>query len=400
MRNTWENILTMLLAVRNVLTTNVAKFNAIVAFFNAYNALIADIIAIEALQQQTQQDIKGITANKAAQRTILVSLTRKVQAGLMSYAVSVNDQELKESANYKSGDYNKARDTDLVAICQTIYTLANANVANLLIFGIVQADIDAILAQIGVFELIISKPREAIAGREVKLKELGEHLGFSQGILHQEIDYYMELFRESDAEFYNNYLTAREISDIGIRTVSIRGKVYDYVRGVAIERATVRIEETGKEVVTRGKGNFQFKSLQAGVYTLVASHEEYQEKQYGSIAVEEGKITNKDIYLIRKDEEMIIRPESMKIAWEGIPQDNLKLTILNRSYDNVQIWVYITNKSSDALPTEKTIIESGSGANFMLNAYGYADNICFRVFNPSSDKLAIYQIMLVSSLEP
>lgn len=398
MRNTWENILSMLLAVRNVLTTNLAKITPIASFLSAYQALVADIAVIETLQAETQQDIKGITITKTEARNLLVSLTRKVQAGLLSYAVSINNQELKESINFKNADYNKARDTDLVAICSTVYTQANANAAALVPFGIVQADIDAILAQIAVFELIISKPREAIVGREVKLKELREQLDFAVGLLKQQIDVYMELFRESEAEFYNNYFTAREIGDNGVRTVSIRGKVYDYVRGVPIEGVSVKLVESGKEVVTRGKGNYQFKSLHAGVYTIVAAHEEYQQKQYSSIAVEEGKITNKDIYLIRKDEDSLIRPEQMKIAWQGVPQENVMLTIRNRSYDNVQIWVYITNKASDALPAEKTIIDSGSMAEFILIAYGYTDNICFRVFNPSTDKLAIYQVALQNIL--
>lgn len=55
---------------------------------------------------------------------------------MQSYANVVNNPELLESIKYSASDLKKARDTDVIGICNTVLAKANANAAAIVAYGV------------------------------------------------------------------------------------------------------------------------------------------------------------------------------------------------------------------------------------------------------------------------
>ncbi len=78
---------------------------------------------------------------------------------------------------------------------------------------------------------------------------------------------------------------------------SIRGLVSDREFDVPINGATVTIAETGQRVATTDGGNFVFKSVVPGRYTLVFSKDGYQRVVKADISVSAAQLTDADVSL-------------------------------------------------------------------------------------------------------
>ncbi len=321
---------------------------------------------------------------------------RKVQAALYNYSISAGYEILEADVNYSKTDLKQMRDTDLVAVGTKIHSLGVSNLIELADFGIVLADLETLDTTKGLFEATLGKPREAISERGAKIKVITELVKFTEQILTRKIDNYMSTFEVSDVEFYDAYFKAREIIDLGKRLTSIKGKVLDYVRRAPIRGAL--IEMGGKSVKTRRQGAYRFMSLSPMTYNLKASHNEFETQEYSNIVIEDGKLTKKDILMIRKDEGNIIRPRMLVKGWEGMPYENLRATVHNKSFDMVELWVYWTHTENDPLPEEKTIILPGGNYKFIPYIYGYRDNACLRLYNPDYAKIIVFQVELTGIL--
>lgn len=78
---------------------------------------------------------------------------------------------------------------------------------------------------------------------------------------------------------------------------SIRGLVSDREFDVPVQGATVTIAETGQRVATTEGGNFVFKAVAPGRYTLVFSKDGYQRVVKADIAVAAAQLTDADVAL-------------------------------------------------------------------------------------------------------
>ncbi len=391
-----ENYLSMFIAIKNILFTNKTKWDMNPAFLTSYNDFVAKITRIQELQEELKVNIKGITENKTELRGVFTAALRKVQAALYSYSISAGYEILEADVNYNKTDLKQMRDTDLVAVGTKILNLGTSNIINLGDFGVVQADLDALDTTKGLFEAALGKPREAITERSAKVKAISEEVKFTEQILTRQIDNYMSMFEVSDMEFYDGYFKAREIVDLGKRLISIKGKVLDYVRRAPIRGAL--IEMGGKSVKTGRRGAYRFMSLSPMTYNLKASQNEFETQEYSNIVIEEGKMTKKDILMIRKDEGNIIRARVLLKAWEGMPYENLRVTVHNRSFDMAELWVYWTHSENDPLPEEKTIILPGGNFKYIPFDLGYRDTVCMRLYNPDYSKIVVFQVELTGVL--
>ncbi len=69
----------------------------------------------------------------------------------------------------------------------------------------------------------------------------------------------------------------------------VKGAVVSELTGEAVANASVRIEPTGKTVVTDRRGRFEFSDLPKGVYTVRVSHPNFLDEQVGNIASRPGE---------------------------------------------------------------------------------------------------------------
>jgi hypothetical protein len=162
------NKLTMYLAVEGICDANNTVWQSLVAYASAYADFKNHISNIQTYAQTQTQDITGIAQDKAAARGAMCSVALPIAKAVHAYAVKTGNNTLAKSVDFSMSDLMVGRDVHSRDNCQNIYTFANANVANLVTYGVTAAKLTALTAAIATYNLLLSKPRDAqIVGKTI-----------------------------------------------------------------------------------------------------------------------------------------------------------------------------------------------------------------------------------------
>lgn len=214
MNDRLENKLTMYRAVETLLDNNAAKTGSITAFATAITNFKNQITEIETAEQERQTATTGKTASKGEAEALLVSEAVTIAAGLKALGSVTNDKELLEAGSETKSSLYGARDTDLVTKTQQIHDYANTNAAALADYGITPAMITSLQTRITDFNAALGTREESVALRVAAGAEVESFFKDADNILLNQMDKIMEVFRESDTQFYNEYKNARVIRDL------------------------------------------------------------------------------------------------------------------------------------------------------------------------------------------
>lgn len=181
---------------------------ALQAAVDKLKSFIADV---EALEQAQAKGTKADTALKGETKVTLIKAALKVLAGLTAHAAATNDTALKMDADFTERDLSKMRDNDLIVQIYAIYELALQLVAELAVWEVTKADIDALDTHSEAFEakdpaIKNIKARSTQATADIKAT-LNEASKFTKDSL----DAMMLPVKISNPVAYGHYQNARTI---------------------------------------------------------------------------------------------------------------------------------------------------------------------------------------------
>ena len=216
MRKTESNKLTMFSAVITVMDANAdiyANTPVIVESLNDFKSLVEQI-------KSKDMDFRGRTKDETAAKLVkeeqLVKLVLKIANALYVLGVKTKNSELQINAKVTKSELVSARDTLLVNKAMQILTLANSYKDSLVNYGITDAAISEAQAALDDFNAAMGSQAEEHAGSVAAREELTELFQKADALLKNELDPMIAMYEDINSDFYNSYLTARVIKDLGI----------------------------------------------------------------------------------------------------------------------------------------------------------------------------------------
>lgn len=273
-------------------------------FAASYNVWVAKLPLIEQNRDAQTLATTGVTTDKTNKRNVMTEKTLFMANRLQSYANVTANVELLESVQYTASDMKKARDTDVVGICDTILAKANANAAAIVTYGVTAAMITDLQTSITAYSATLAKPKAAISQTKTATENLAKLFKEADDLLTKRLDLDIEIFKASKPDLYSQYKTARVIVATGGNVIAVMGTAMfaatsEPIKGVTFtftannSGAMKAVAAPTKPIVKKSsaKGNFRIANLAEGVYTVSIKKIGYKE-QVLTINVANGETTN------------------------------------------------------------------------------------------------------------
>lgn len=278
-------------------------------FAATYNLWAAKLPLIETNRDAQTLETTGITTDKTAKRAAMTDKALFMENRLQSYANVTNDPELLESIRYSATDLKKARDTDVVGICNTILAKANANAAAIVAYGVTAAMITDLQAAITAYSATLAKPKAAKSQTKTATENLVALFKEADDLLIKRLDLDIEIFKTSKPEFYSQYKTARIIIATGGSASSVLGSVTNAANGEVVKGVSFTFvaenngqmkaaaAETTKPIVKKSADKGKFRAtLPENSYRVIVEKIGFK-KQEIIITVANGETTNLKVEL-------------------------------------------------------------------------------------------------------
>jgi len=211
------NKLGMYRAVIALFDANASKLTPIPALVQTvadFNSLIKEI---EEGDFKFKKRTTDETMSKNMKEDKLHSHIIKIANALFTLGVQTGNANLMVQAKITKRELGRVRDKQLINTCTIILEKANAYHTALAGYGISAAMLADAQAALADFSEAIAAQDEEYADTSADRVLLSEMFAKASAKLNNELDPMMELFSESDAEFYHSYRSARIIKDRGLR---------------------------------------------------------------------------------------------------------------------------------------------------------------------------------------
>ena len=255
-----------------------------------YNAAWSSNTAISAIVATFRSHLTALNANDTLQKTISTGVTQtKEEAkaamataailtanGGKSYASVTGNTSLALEMNHNKTEILNAADTDADDICQNIHDNINPFIANTAAYGVTAATQTNLQNAITAFSVLIGQPRQQIGIVAHATITIAQHFAAVNALLKNQLDTIMPQYQSSNAPFYNEYMSARIIVDIGHRhTVTLNGFIYDS-HNQALNGASIALSGSAMHhKITDATGKYKFTRLHTGSFTLTVSKSGY-----------------------------------------------------------------------------------------------------------------------------
>lgn len=217
MKDSLENKLTMYGAVVSLLEANAAKIGPLTALTDQLTDLKDRIAAIKEKDTLANTASKGNASAKAADRIALMEDALTIVSALSAYGASTNDERLIELSAYNKSRLYGLRDTQLAIDVANIKSLADANSASLAGYGITPAMITELETKLTTFNASMGTKETGADVSSTAFEQLDIMFKDVDNFLKDQMDKTMKYFRNSDPQFYGEYVHSREIIDLGVR---------------------------------------------------------------------------------------------------------------------------------------------------------------------------------------
>lgn len=247
---------------------------------------------IEAIQHQSQvqiMPIKGHTAQKANQRSLLTEEALVISGALYAYAVNISDEVLKAQTKFTKSKFNRLKSNSVIPQCSNMYDKALEYLPALADYGITQQKIDEFLQLIKRYKDAFTLPRNAMSNRKTATIMLAELFDKGDDILRKKIDKLALSFKKRHPGFYELLIKSRMIVDSPHRPTQIKGKITAADSGKPLRLVQVSIIDSEWQSVTNQRGNFALKTIPIGSHHLLIQKEGYAAQEINDLEVKLGK---------------------------------------------------------------------------------------------------------------
>lgn len=312
MDNKQENRFSMYLTVRDYLL----PFGAITTALPNYSAYFTSFQG-NITQIQTQRDIQegdktGVATNKSQLKEILVATALDVSNKLVSFCKNTNNAALEAEIKFSETSLRKSPDTILKDRAQLLYNRANTNVAALAVYNITAVTQTAFLAAITNYQASIPKPRLTLNERKQATDLIRKNFDLANSVL-VKIDSVLSIVAQTQSSFYNGYVNARKVIELGGGSLALKGFVVDENKQ-AISKAKIEIktasdtntlakvagvEKLVASKLSSVKGGFQIKGMKDGNYTATITKPGYTPETV-NFSIVGGEMTKLNVVLVKE----------------------------------------------------------------------------------------------------
>jgi len=236
----------------------------------------------------------GYQMEKTEQRLLMADLCLDVSGRVRAYASNEGNTVLFEQMNRKKNAILKLNDTLILDYCQQVHDKTETLLPDLVAYGVVAADLQALQDAIDNYLDLIPLPRYEIVDRKQATRKIEEAINYCDEKI-KTMDILVTMLEFSNNPFFTNYFDNRKLVNTGSRTISFRGTVTTE-DGTVLQGVKVRIASLNLEKQTTAKGNFEMKHVPPGVYTAIFEKEGYI-TQTAPIAISANQRTQLNITL-------------------------------------------------------------------------------------------------------
>jgi len=291
-----ENTISMLRAVASL---NETAPEPIKDSMFGYNDLMDQLVdktdKIGTLNGEQDASIVRYQLEKTTGKDALVKEVMPIVFLIKAYAMDVENQVLETAMNaHTHSKLIKMRDSKTDDVAQEILATATQNLTQLIPYGVTQNVIDNANDSLTDYREELSKPRNNIVNKKEKNERIDQLFIESKRILFK-LDTRVNAIKTTQPQFYKDYFNNRMIVDYKGSKLALRGKVLD-INGNPINNVIVSIPSLGIETKTTAKGNYEFKSLPAGILNLKFNKVTFDEVSQ-NVGIVKGERLQLDILL-------------------------------------------------------------------------------------------------------
>ena len=212
MKKKFDNITTMFETVHATFQTHHELWAGSPAFVDVVSRLGAGIAVIR--ERQFEQNAPSTAQEKQNARDTLERLLLKIGSQLSALATKNNNPTMAGQIDFDKSTLDRLAVSELLTLAKTVQSHASANLKVLVSDYLVpETDFTALDNAVTTLAQIKDSPRLAIAAHHVATLSLPSAIDYVRSLLRSEADKMMEIFRDSQPDFYVSYFTARVIID-------------------------------------------------------------------------------------------------------------------------------------------------------------------------------------------
>jgi hypothetical protein len=212
MDQTQTNRLTMFKTTSAYLDSHQAIWNGMAPLVTQFEAFRNNIVAIDSAAQQ-QGTPSGAADSKASARDALEDVLFLTCQALSVLGHASNDHDLLALTDLSPSSLDHLGAEELVNRATTVLAQANSRKTELAGLHVTQANLDELTQALQNFSTAKEQPRTETAVRMSQTKSLETLFRDGNGILRNQIDRMINLFRRSHPDFVAGYRGARLIVD-------------------------------------------------------------------------------------------------------------------------------------------------------------------------------------------
>jgi Carboxypeptidase regulatory-like domain len=292
-----EAKLTMYQSVEDHCDDNSDIISANIAFQTAFTNFKTKVATIVNTAQQADLALTGFAAGKKTTKQELCGMTADIAAIIYAFADATGNDELKGEVNYSLTDLLRLKDSLLAPRCQNIHDKGFENKEALKDYGITAAILTTLQTVIDTYTETIPKPRTAVSSRKTLNSNLKQFFKETDAILENQMDKLVVTFKTTNPDFVKTYFSVRQIISPATTTTQLKGIITNKSDQTPIKDATVTIVELETTQKTKSSGEYLFKPIPNGTYTIRVTKEGFQTFEKDEIKVKLGQIRHLDVEL-------------------------------------------------------------------------------------------------------
>ncbi|HMA64781.1 MAG: hypothetical protein ACM31E_11375 [Fibrobacterota bacterium] len=214
MNKTEKNKVTMYYAVNAVLANHQASIDSFAPLADAVTSFRKYLNEIMERAQESAGTV-GATASKNNALDDMTERTYHISNALYTFGRRTNNEEIKGVSKLSLSDIYHLRENELVQYCARILTLAQTNAEALAPYTITAEMITTLGQTIDTYRHHADSKDTRFAGSKAAREVLFNLFANADELLREDIDTMVELLKNNNNDFYNQYNAARTIKDIG-----------------------------------------------------------------------------------------------------------------------------------------------------------------------------------------
>jgi hypothetical protein len=214
MNNNQSAIYSMLRRTSDLLKRNQSLTVDLPTFSNLESLLDEKSIQIGILGEQREEDISDLKRHKDELRIVATQKVLDITRRIVAYAKIMENEVLAQKVNYSEANMARLTDNDFVTACSIVYTVIEENAYPLITYGITTNTLDTLKTSIDAFKAAMYAPKKEY----IEMKQTGEKLVKlfdEEEIILEKMDVLIEILRESQPAFYNEYQDTRKLTHTG-----------------------------------------------------------------------------------------------------------------------------------------------------------------------------------------